>query len=126
MIYIIFSSHFNSDGKIGDQDAGMQGQTVIGWSIFFTCKLNRNTVLGPCLRSAYIKSISFTHDSDKKQDKNFVATAYQVQAAVATAFGVAAARAKMLADQEAREMELLMASIIETQMRLLTLSLRKW
>jgi SWI/SNF related-matrix-associated actin-dependent regulator of chromatin subfamily C len=78
------------------------------------------------LRSAYIKFIYFTHDSDKKQDKNFVATAYQVRAAVTTAFGVAAARAKMLADQEAREMELLMASIIETQVRLLTLSLRKW
>jgi SWI/SNF related-matrix-associated actin-dependent regulator of chromatin subfamily C len=38
-----------------------------------------------------------------------------VRAAVATAIGVAAARAKMLADQEEREMELLMASIIETQ-----------
>jgi hypothetical protein len=46
VIYIIFSSHFNSDGKVGDQDAGMQGQTVTGWSIFFsTCKLNINTIL---------------------------------------------------------------------------------
>ncbi|CAN6276033.1 unnamed protein product [Urochloa humidicola] len=55
--------------------------------------------------------------SDKKQEKKFVANAYQVRAAVATAIGVAAARAKMLADQEEREMELLMASIIETQLR---------
>ncbi|KAL6650907.1 hypothetical protein ACP70R_009832 [Stipagrostis hirtigluma subsp. patula] len=55
--------------------------------------------------------------SDKKQEKNFISTAYQMRAAVATAIGVAAARAKMLADQEEREMELLMASIIETQLR---------
>ncbi|OEL13257.1 SWI/SNF complex subunit SWI3A [Dichanthelium oligosanthes] len=54
--------------------------------------------------------------SDKKQEK-LIANAYQVRAAVATAIGVAAARAKMLADQEEREMELLMASIIETQLR---------
>ncbi|CAN6268263.1 unnamed protein product [Urochloa humidicola] len=55
--------------------------------------------------------------SDKKHEKKFTANAYQVRAAVATAIGVAAARAKMLADQEEREMELLMASIIETQLR---------
>ncbi|XP_021318974.1 SWI/SNF complex subunit SWI3A [Sorghum bicolor] len=50
-----------------------------------------------------------------KQEKKFIANAYQLRAAVATAVGVAAARAKMLADQEEREMELLMASVIETQ-----------
>ncbi|XP_062225933.1 SWI/SNF complex subunit SWI3A homolog [Phragmites australis] len=55
--------------------------------------------------------------TDKKQEKKFIATAYQVRAAVATAIGVAAARAKILADQEEREMELLLASIIETQLR---------
>ncbi|KAG2572871.1 hypothetical protein PVAP13_7KG205900 [Panicum virgatum] len=55
--------------------------------------------------------------SDKQQEKKFVASAYQVRASVATAIGVAAACAKMLADQEEREMELLMASIIETQLR---------
>uniref|UniRef100_A0A0A9G4S9 ATSWI3A n=1 Tax=Arundo donax TaxID=35708 RepID=A0A0A9G4S9_ARUDO len=55
--------------------------------------------------------------TDKKQDKKFIFTAYQVRAAVATAIGVAAARAKMHADQEEREMELLMASIVETQLR---------
>lgn len=52
-----------------------------------------------------------------KQEKKFIASAYQLRAAVATAVGVAAARAKMLADQEEREMELLMASVIETQLR---------
>lgn len=54
---------------------------------------------------------------DKKMERNFISTAYQVRAAVGTAVGVAAARAKMLVDQEEREMELLMASIIETQLR---------
>ena len=60
---------------------------------------------------------------DKKTEKNFISTAYQVRAAVGTAVGAAAARAKMLADQEEREMELLMASIIETQVNCLPLSL---
>ncbi|CAM0904165.1 unnamed protein product [Alopecurus aequalis] len=54
---------------------------------------------------------------DKKMENKFISTAYQVRAAVGTAVGVAAARAKMLVDQEEREMELLMASIIETQLR---------
>lgn len=53
----------------------------------------------------------------------FISTTYQVRAAVATSIGVAAARAKMLADQEEREMELLMASIIETQVKSLDLFL---
>jgi SWI/SNF related-matrix-associated actin-dependent regulator of chromatin subfamily C len=63
---------------------------------------------------------------DKKMEKNFISTAYQVRAAVGTAVGVAAARAKMLVDQEEREMELLMASIIETQVNCLPLSLLKF
>ncbi|XP_048138740.1 SWI/SNF complex subunit SWI3A isoform X2 [Rhodamnia argentea] len=41
----------------------------------------------------------------------------QVRAATATALGVAAARAKLLADQEDREIEHLVASMIETQMK---------
>lgn len=41
----------------------------------------------------------------------------QVRAATATALGVAAARAKSLADQEDREIEHKVASIIETQMK---------
>ncbi len=53
----------------------------------------------------------------------FISTTYQVRAAVATSIGVAAARAKRLADQEEREMELLMASIIETQVKSLDLFL---
>ncbi|KQJ83169.1 hypothetical protein BRADI_5g13510v3 [Brachypodium distachyon] len=54
---------------------------------------------------------------DKKLQKKYISTAYQVRAAVGTAVGVAAARAKMLVDQEEREIELLLASIIETQLR---------
>lgn len=50
-------------------------------------------------------------------EKNFGATAFQIKAAIATALGAAAAHAKLLADQEEREMELLMASIIEAQMK---------
>ncbi|KAF8006725.1 hypothetical protein BT93_K0897 [Corymbia citriodora subsp. variegata] len=41
----------------------------------------------------------------------------QVRAATATALGVASARAKLLADQEDREIEHKVASIIETQMK---------
>ncbi|XP_077227778.1 SWITCH/sucrose nonfermenting 3A [Tasmannia lanceolata] len=41
----------------------------------------------------------------------------QIRAAIATAVGAAAAHAKLLADQEDREIELLMATMIDTQMR---------
>ncbi|XP_008796581.2 SWI/SNF complex subunit SWI3A [Phoenix dactylifera] len=56
-------------------------------------------------------------DTPVLSEKNFSATAFQTKAAIATALGAAAARAKLLADQEGREMELLVASIIEAQMR---------
>ncbi|KAG1331421.1 SWI/SNF complex subunit SWI3A [Cocos nucifera] len=56
-------------------------------------------------------------DTPELPEKNFSATAFRTKAAIATALGAAAARAKLLADQEEREMELLMASIIEAQMR---------
>ncbi|XP_072961893.1 SWI/SNF complex subunit SWI3A homolog [Typha angustifolia] len=55
--------------------------------------------------------------AEKKREKNFGATAYRIRAAIGTALGAAAARAKLLADHEEREMELLMASIIEAQLR---------
>uniref|UniRef100_A0A0D9W6A0 Uncharacterized protein n=1 Tax=Leersia perrieri TaxID=77586 RepID=A0A0D9W6A0_9ORYZ len=63
------------------------------------------------------QDVEMHRQPDKMQEKMFISTAYQVRAAVATALGVAAGRAKMLADQEEREMELLMASIIETQLK---------
>lgn len=40
---------------------------------------------------------------------------FQIRVAVAKALGAAAARAKLLADQEDRELELLMSSIVEAQ-----------
>lgn len=42
----------------------------------------------------------------------------RIRAAIATALGAAAAHAKLLADQEEREIEHLMATIIETQVSL--------
>ncbi|KAG6517062.1 SWI/SNF complex subunit SWI3A homolog [Zingiber officinale] len=51
------------------------------------------------------------------QEMNFGATTLQIKASIATALGATAARAKLLADQEEREIELLLASIIEAQLR---------
>lgn len=50
-------------------------------------------------------------------EKNFGAATFRIRASIATSIGAAAARAKLLADQEEREMELLMASIIEMQLK---------
>ncbi|XP_058226441.1 SWI/SNF complex subunit SWI3A isoform X1 [Rhododendron vialii] len=49
--------------------------------------------------------------------KNAIPLTFQMRAATATALGAAAARAKLLADQEDREIECLVATIIETQMK---------
>ncbi|KAJ8471924.1 hypothetical protein OPV22_026267 [Ensete ventricosum] len=57
------------------------------------------------------------HKQTVVSEKSSSATAFQVRAAIATALGAVAARAKLLADQEEREIELLMASIIEVQLR---------
>lgn len=93
----------------------MAGLVLVG-QIFFHLKLMW-TQYSPPRNYAHKKFMFSVHDSDKKQEKKSTANAYQVRAAVATAIGLAAARAKMLADQEEREMELLMASIIETQVK---------
>ncbi|XP_020581901.1 SWI/SNF complex subunit SWI3A [Phalaenopsis equestris] len=50
-------------------------------------------------------------------EKSFGARTFQVRAAIATSMAAAAARAKLGADQEEREMELLMASIIQAQLK---------
>ncbi|KAJ9676581.1 hypothetical protein PVL29_021879 [Vitis rotundifolia] len=50
-------------------------------------------------------------------EKNVIPLPLQMRAAIATALGAAAANAKSLADQEHREMEHLVATIIETQMK---------
>ncbi|XP_038709924.1 SWI/SNF complex subunit SWI3A-like [Tripterygium wilfordii] len=49
--------------------------------------------------------------------KNDVPLTLRLRAATATALGAAAAHAKLLADQEQREMENLLATIMETQMK---------
>ncbi|RVX17765.1 SWI/SNF complex subunit SWI3A [Vitis vinifera] len=50
-------------------------------------------------------------------EKNAIPLPLQMRAAIATALGAAAANAKSLADQEHREIEHLVATIIETQMK---------
>lgn len=54
-------------------------------------------------------------DTSEPVPEKFAATAFRVRAAVATALGAIAAHAKLLADQEEREIEHLMASIIDMQ-----------
>ncbi|CAK9330316.1 unnamed protein product [Citrullus colocynthis] len=51
------------------------------------------------------------------EDKDDIPLILRVRAAIATALGAAAARSKLLADQEEREMEYLLAIMIETQMK---------
>ncbi|KAF8390681.1 hypothetical protein HHK36_025208 [Tetracentron sinense] len=50
-------------------------------------------------------------------EENAIPLTLQIRAAIATALGSTAAHAKLLADQEDREIEHLMANIIETQLR---------
>ena len=45
-------------------------------------------------------------------------SATQIRAGIATAIGAVAANAKLLADQEEREIEYLMATIIDNQVKL--------
>lgn len=49
--------------------------------------------------------------------KDLPATHLQMRAAIATALGAAGARAKLLADQEERDIEQLMSIIIENQLK---------
>lgn len=53
------------------------------------------------------------------EDKDDIPLILRVRAAIATALGAAAAHAKLLADQEEREMEYLLAIMIETQVIIL-------
>ncbi|XP_043706911.1 SWI/SNF complex subunit SWI3A [Telopea speciosissima] len=56
-------------------------------------------------------------EEDVFPPENSIPLALRIRVAIATAFGGAAAHAKLLADQEDREIECLMATIIETQMK---------
>lgn len=53
------------------------------------------------------------------EDKGDIPLILRVRAAIATALGAAAARSKLLADQEEREMEYLLAIMIETQVTII-------
>ncbi|XP_016171119.1 SWI/SNF complex subunit SWI3A [Arachis ipaensis] len=54
---------------------------------------------------------------DDRGQKDGIPLTLRVRAAIATALGAAAARAKLLADQEDREVELLVATIIDAQVK---------
>ena len=56
-----------------------------------------------------------TESQGTSSEKNAIPLTFRMRAATATALGAAAARAKLLADQEDREIEFLVATIIETQ-----------
>ncbi|XP_042496432.1 SWI/SNF complex subunit SWI3A [Macadamia integrifolia] len=56
-------------------------------------------------------------EMDVFPSENSIPLALRIRVAIATAFGGAAAHAKLLADQEDREIEYLMATIIETQLK---------
>lgn len=58
-------------------------------------------------------SITASHVAFEKKDG--IPPTLQIRAAIATGLGAAAARAKLLADQEDREIEHLLATIIGTQ-----------
>lgn len=59
----------------------------------------------------------WTGDQRTSSTKSSIPLTLQMRAATATALGAAAARAKLLADQEDREIENLVATIIEMQVR---------
>ncbi|XP_050375830.1 SWI/SNF complex subunit SWI3A isoform X2 [Argentina anserina] len=65
---------------------------------------------------------SASQDAFKKKDD--IPPTLQIRAAIATGLGAAAARAKLLADQEDREIEHLLATIIGTQMKKLHCKLK--
>ncbi|KAJ1696647.1 hypothetical protein LUZ63_005159 [Rhynchospora breviuscula] len=59
-----------------------------------------------------------------ESEEKFTTTEYRIRASVATAIGATAARAKLLADHEEREIENLRATIIEAQMRKLQVKMK--
>jgi hypothetical protein len=66
-----------------------------------------------CCMQALI--LSFSAEVDAGSPKNDIPLTLRVRAAIGTALGATAARAKLLADQEEREIEHLVATIIEAQ-----------
>ncbi|OVA09601.1 SANT/Myb domain [Macleaya cordata] len=58
-----------------------------------------------------------TETQEATSERNCIPIKLRIRAAIATALGTAAAHAKFLADQEDREIEHLVATVIETQLR---------
>ncbi|KAK8938009.1 SWI/SNF complex subunit SWI3A [Platanthera guangdongensis] len=77
------------------------------------------------LHKSEFKSVIKFEDEDAKgnthadyvPEKSFSAKTFQIRAGIATSLALAAARAKLIADQEEKEMELLIASIIQAQLK---------
>jgi hypothetical protein len=61
------------------------------------------------------KTCKGVHHADLEKDNDNLPSVAQVKASIATALGAAAVNAKLLADQEEREMEQCMSDIIENQ-----------
>lgn len=62
-----------------------------------------------------LTNILFTESKETSSEKDSIPLSLRIRAAMATALGASAAHAKLLADQEDREIQLLVATIIETQ-----------
>ncbi|KAG9136176.1 hypothetical protein Leryth_003790 [Lithospermum erythrorhizon] len=71
----------------------------------------------PADNSDSVKILSETESKSASPHKNVIPQTLRTRAATATALGAAAAHAKILADQEEREMEQLIATIIESQLK---------
>ncbi|RWW28951.1 hypothetical protein GW17_00006548, partial [Ensete ventricosum] len=113
--YESFQSFLFSGLKIEDQEMELHKQTGMLCYLYY-CPSIESILIG-----YYIVINRSPFDISVVSEKSSSATAFQVRAAIATALGAVAARAKLLADQEEREIELLMASIIEVQVFSFTL-----
>ncbi|RRT40523.1 hypothetical protein B296_00057326, partial [Ensete ventricosum] len=115
LAFRLFSSFLFSGLKIEDQEMKLHKQTGMLCYLYY-CPSIESILIG-----YYIVIHRSPFDISVVSEKSSSATAFQVRAAIATALGAVAARAKLLADQEEREIELLMASIIEVQVFSFTL-----
>lgn len=81
---------------------------------------NLNNELERALQSEDVEMKDGSHSSENNKlpaVRDSIPLALRMRAAVGTALGAAAAHARLLADQEEREMEHLMAFIVETQLK---------
>lgn len=68
-----------------------------------------------CHSLSFYEALLLTETANTPHKRDDIPLALQIRASIATALGAAAARAKLLAEQEDREVENLVAIIIETQ-----------